>query len=297
MNRFIGLPSSLEHGEGGGAPLAGRWWIRRCASEVRGSEMMVELEGPGWFWVDKNDGNFRVRQFVHFRASADLVGRFEPKVSWTNSVISLWFRPRDARVDFAPLSKISPEPQGTLWAILSKLAMPLPRWNVNAIAKRRLAEEATQQFEQALERGYTLIYDVERGQRDFALDLLPPGKLPEHPFQDDRSWLANERLLMAPGGAHVLGPFDAADHAALDVRITRGKKLAYRAVCAPDLRRAFEAAEQGNAARIPTTEIVDTGQVEGGQGVAELSSPDCGFYLVLSPGADEVVQADVRLRA
>src|SRR5690606_25417426 len=120
------------------------------------------------------------------------------------------------------------------------------------------------EFERALSRGYTLLYDIERQQHDFAVDILPEGVLPEHPFDDGRSWLANERVVLAPGGAHVLGPFEPAARLALDARVTAGQRLAYRAVCAADLRRAFDSAERGESAQISPGDVVDRGQLTGG---------------------------------
>lgn len=296
-DRFLGLPEALDGDSRGGAPVAGRWWVRSCKSDVRGAELRVRLEGPGWFWVDRGDSRFRVRQNVYFRVSADLVGRFEKRVAWQRGVVSLWFRPTRADVRVEPLGSIRPQAQNAWMALLQRLAMPLPRWNVSDQVRERLEQEASAEFERALSRGYTLLYDVEHLQPDFAVDLLPPGQLPEHPFDDDEPWLANERLLLTPGAVHVLGPFDAADGLALDARITRGSGIAYRAVCAPDLKSALTSAERGEPGVIPAADIVDTGRIERrGEPSARLRVPDCGFYLVLSTSGDAATSADVRLR-
>ena len=292
-NRFLGLPDGL--GSTANAPLAGRWWVRSCKTDVRGAELRVRLEGPGWFWVDRDDGSFRVRQNVFFRVSADLVGRFEREVAWHRGVVSLWFRPENADVRVEPLGELRPQAKSPLLALLATLSMPIPRWNVQAQARAQLEREASHEFESALERGYTLLYDVERGQPDFALDLLPAGRMPEHPFGDAQPWLANERLLLAPGALHVLGPFEPSEALALDVRVESGPGIAYRAVCATDLRRALGAAERGDTGRIPSADVVDTGSVQRSES-ARVRAPDCGFYLVLSTSSDARTDADVRLR-
>jgi hypothetical protein len=296
VDQFVALPAGLDRTPAGSAPSLGRWWVRRCVTEAKGEELRVRLEGPGWYWVDRDDDSFHVRQHVHFRVHAELVGRFRPGVSWHQGVVSLWFQPTGADVDVEPLGEIEPTADNFVMGVLQQLAMPLPRYNVEAQAARQFDDEATLRFQRALTRGYTLVYDVEHGQPDFALDLLAPGKLPLRPFDDGRSWLANERMVLASGAPHVLGPFAATDELSLDVRIRSGTGLAYRAVCAPDLRRAFEVAEQGQAGRVPMTEIVDTGQVRGTDS-ARLHIPDCGFYLVISALAEELTEADVRVRA
>lgn len=295
VDQFVALPAGLDRHPAGSAPSLGRWWVRSCVTEARGAELRVSLEGPGWYWVDREDDSFRVRQHVHFRAHADLVGRFRPGVAWRQGVVSLWFEPKKADVQVEPLGEIEPTTDNVVLGVLQQLAMPLPRWNVGAQAARRFEHEASERFAHALERGYTLTYDVEHAQPDFSLDLLKPGELPLRPFDDGRAWLANERLMLVAGAPHVLGPFEAADDLALDVRLRKGPGFAYRAVCAPDLKRAFEVAEQGHAGSVPMTEIVDTGQVHASEST-RLHVPDCGFYLVISALADSVTEADVRLR-
>ncbi len=295
LDQFVALPAGLDRAPAGGAPSLGRWWVRRCTTEAAGAELRVRLEGPGWYWVDREDDAFRVRQHVHFRVHAELVGSFRPGVSWKNGVISLWFEPTGADVDVEPLGEIEPTTDNFLLGVLQGLAMPLPRWNVEAQAARRFEDEARTKFQEALSRGYTLVYDVDHAQPDFALDLLDPGELPLRPFGTKARWLANERLLLAPGAPHVLGPFEAADQLALDVRVSRGEGVAYRAVCAPDLKRAFAVAERGASGSVPLTEIVDTGQLRGVSSEA-LRVPDCGFYLVVSALGDGVAEADVRIR-
>jgi hypothetical protein len=297
LNQFVALPAGLDRMPAGGAPSLGRWWVRGCTTEAVGADLRVRLEGPAWYWVDREDGSFHVRQHVHFRVRAELVGSFQPGVSWRGGVVSLWFHPRGANVDVQRLGEIAPTSDNFLMTVLQGLAMPLPRYNVEAQAARQFEDEATSRFRQALERGYTLVYDVEHGQPDFALNLLEPGKLPLRPFDDGRSWLANERLMLAPGAPHVLGPFEAADELAFDVRIRKGSGIAYRAVCAPDLRRAFEVAEDGKAGSVPMTEIVDTGQVRRkSESGPSLHVPDCAFYLVVSALGDDLTESDVRVR-
>jgi hypothetical protein len=297
VDRFIGLPEKLEAAGAPDAPHAGRWWIRSCQTDVRGADLHVRLDGPAWFWVDRGDSAFRVRQNVYFRVTADVVGRFRSGIGWERGVVSAWFDPSRANVQVEPLGELRASSQNPLVSILKRLSMPLPRWNVIAQARRLLEQEAAAELEHALDGGYTLLYDVGHVQPDFALGRLPAGKLPEHPFGNAVPWLANERLLVAPGALHVLGPFEAADALALDVRILGGSGIVYRAVCAPDLRSALESAERGDDARIPMTEIVDTGRIEPArESSVPVSSPDCSFYLVLSAAGEEPTRAEVRVR-
>jgi hypothetical protein len=296
QDQFIPLPADLEHSHAE-APAAGRWWIRSCTTTVDGADVRVSLQGPAWYWVETKEGAYRVRQHVYFRTAAELTGRFQEGISWQGGVISLWFHPSDANVHIEPVSTIHTQPRNFMYSALKALAFPVPGYNSRDLAKQQFDHEATVSFEEALRRGYTLVYDIDEGRMDFALDLLAPGELPYRPFDDGTSWLANERLLLAPGGAHVLGPFDDLPEAALDVRPSRGNGLAYRAVCASDLRRVFGAAEQDHAVDVPARDIVATGQVRGSKPTTQrLGAIDCNFYLVLTALDQSVSEAAVRLR-
>jgi hypothetical protein len=169
--------------------------------------------------------------------------------------------------------------------------------NVDAHAREQLGVEVTGRFESALARGFTMVYDIGRGQPDFGLGLLPEGAIPEHPFADGRSWFTNERLIAAPGGVHVLGPFGPDEPLSLDARISSGSGLAWRTVCAPDLERGFAPVESGEPGLIPPKQVLSAG-VLSGSGVrnTKLAKASCPFYVIVSPVGQDISRAAVRVR-
>jgi len=168
----------------------------------------------------------------------------------------------------------------------------------DARARGRVESEATERFQRALSRGYTLVYDLDTGRPDFALGILPAGTRPEHPFAPDQPWLANERLTAAPGAVHVIGPFDARQAHWVDVDVTGGDGVRWRTVCAGPLERAFSSVERGDETDVPSSGVLASGQFSGlGLHHAKLSAGDCRFYVVISSLGENVSDAAVRVRS
>jgi hypothetical protein len=296
LGHFVGL-SAESSGAGADAPAAGRWWVRQCDFGSSGGELYVRLGGPAWFWVERKEPPFQLRDYVYFRVDSELWGTIEKRIGWKDGRVSLWFRTTHARVKVEPLGEIHPSSDNAVVSVLRFLASPIPALNVDSHARARVEAEVTERFQSALARGFTMIYDIRRDQPDFALGLLAEGAVPEHPFAYGRPWLANERLIAAPGGVHVLGPFEPDEALSLDARITRGSGLAWRLVCASDLERAFAAVEHGEPARIPNTEIRHAGTLSGpGLREAKLTETGCRYYVVVSPAGQEISHAAVRVR-
>src|SRR5690606_7802174 len=94
VDRFVGLPAALEgDGEAAGherAPLVGSWWVRSCTTTRNGSELSVNLAGPGWYWVDAEQDGFTMHQQVGLELSAELAGTLQ--AGFASGIVSVWFR-------------------------------------------------------------------------------------------------------------------------------------------------------------------------------------------------------------
>jgi hypothetical protein len=296
LGRFLGLPAEAT-GAKADTPIVGRWWVRRCDFGRSGSELFVRLGGPAWSWVDRRDPPFHLREHVYFRVDADLRGNISTRIGLKDGVASLWFRAARANVQVEPLGRVHPTSDNIAVSVVRFLTSPIPALDVDDRAREQLDTEVTRRFESALSRGFTMVYDIGRGQPDFGLGLLPAGASPEHPFADGRSWFVNERLIAAPGGVHVLGPFNPDEPIALDVRITSGSGLAWRAVCASDLESGFARVESGEPGSIPSKGILSAGVLSGaGIRTTTLSPANCPLYVVVSPVGEEISRAAIRVR-
>ena len=294
LGQFLPLPDQTR----APAAAAGRWWIRGCRSEAVGAEIRATLSGPAWFWVRADAAPFHIRQHVYFQVRAALRGNIDPRIGSKAGLISLWFRTTRTEWQVQPKGRVRPRADNALGSALRFLAAPLPGLNVEDRAKARLELEATRRFRAAVEQGFTVVYDVSLGQADVAVGLLPEGTKPERPFDDGRAWLANERLLAAPGGFHVLGPFAPGQPLALDARIVRGFGLRWQAVCDSDVDRALATVERGEEATIAAAAIHAEGALLGrGSREAELAALSCRSYVLVWPNGPGLTEADVRVRA
>jgi hypothetical protein len=209
----------------------------------------------------------------------------------------VWFRAADAHVDIQPLGAIHVRADGVWASMLARLASPIAALDVDTRARKQVETEVTDRFEAALGRGFTLVYDLLREQPDFALGLLGEGEMPEHPFADGRRWLANERLIAAPGAMHVLGPFEPHEVMSLEGRVTLGPAIAWRRLCDSDLERAFASVERGELGRVPEATILDSGTVSGLHvPEAQLGPVGCRSYVVISTTGKEASHAVIRVR-
>ena len=296
LGQFIGLPADVAGGKDDG-PAAGRWWVRRCQSEVRGGQMRLRFGGPAWFWVEMQKPPFSLRNYVYFRVDAEISGSTGSRLGSRGGVVSLWFHVARASASVEPLGRIHPRADTAAAWVFRVVSAPIPSLNVDARARQQLRTQATRRFEAALRRGFTLVYDISRGQPDFGLGLLPAGITPAHPFSNERSWFTNERLLAAPGGVHVLGPFKADAPLALDARILSGAGLAWRSICASDLERVLAPVERGEPPKFPKQGSVSAGVLSGlGLHEARLSAQHCPFYVLVSPVGQNVSHAAIRVR-
>jgi hypothetical protein len=244
--------------------------------------------------VSRDDPPYHLRQHVTFNVDARLQGAIERDVGWKDGVLSLWFRSASANVDIVPLGTLHVRADNVWASVLTRLALPIAGMDV---AREAGETEVTERFEATLSRGFTLVYNLRGEQPDFALGLLREGEMPEHPFSDGRPWFANERLILAPGGMHVLGPFEPHEAISLDARVTFGPPLAWRRLCVSELEHAFAGVEDGDPVRVPDTAILDSGTLSGSRPPeARLGPVECRFYLVVSTAGTQASHAAIRVR-
>lgn len=293
-DRFVGLPSVASAGVASArpAPLVGRWWLRTCSATGERDELHVRLQGPGWYFVDRNDGNLSLRQQVPFNLSIELDGRLN--VTSTDSVFSVWLHPeREPRVDIQ-VSKELDVRASSAWGSVLRLMPLVP---VRSIAANRFSESATEALRLKLREGATVTYDVAAGQADATLGRLGVGQTPQNAFQDSVPWLINDRLFLDDATVHVVGPITAGP-TRLDVTVEQGAGVRYRALCAEDMDKDYSALAKGNAAAIAADPALANGSVVGlGKHTTDFRVDGCKFYLVISPLKPANTLVSVRVRA
>jgi hypothetical protein len=291
--RFLGLPAVEEPGQAsaGAAPLAGRWWIRSCSATRSGAELRIRLKGPGWYWVERRDSGIVVKQQVPFQLSLEVDGELDG--SATDGVFYLWFTPtRPARVQMSAPASLAVRSESAWGWLLTHLPLASP----GATAAERFASVMTRELQQALASGATVTYDIASGQADAALGRLEPGKVPDHPFKDAGEWLVNERLLLPPSAAHVVGPL-APGPLQLEIAVERGPGVAHRSVCAQRMPEAYGPIAAGKVSDVPADAWVSHGTAVGhGRHVSSIVVEPCSHYLVIVTAGNASTLAALRLR-
>lgn len=295
-DRFIGLPATAQAWPEGGdealRPSTGRWWVRTCSARARGPDLQVHLEGPGWYWVDATANGMAVKQQVPFQLQLTLTGRLREGA--TNGVLSLWLEPSAEPV---VLVEAPPELEVHTTNAWGDLLRVVPGVSPARRAAQRFNQELTEAFRTQLQAGATLTYELGSGQSDATLGRLAPGKTPRHLFEDEATWLVNDRVVLPPASAQVLGPLDPGS-LNVNVIVERGPGLTYRAVCRDTLERNFEAIALGALSRVPASAWLGGGTMMGsGERTATLRVTGCKFYLVLATVEPASTLAAVRIRS
>lgn len=291
-DRFVGLPALASGGGDASAPrpLVGRWWLRGCSATRANDDLRVRIEGPGWYFVDKNDGNVAIRQQVPFDLSIELAGHV--KLTSANGVVSLWFAPaKEPKVDLRVSGDLDVRPTSTWGSVLSLMPLvPLQEMVAN-----RFVATASDALRVKLRDGATVTYDVGVGQADATLGKLGAGQSPANPFQDRIPWLVNDRLFLDAAAVHVLGPI-APGPTRLDVTVEQGTGASYRAVCVEDMPKDYPALARGDVAAISSDDPqMAHGTVAGpGKHTTDFRVDNCKFYLVVA--ALDPVRTVVALR-
>jgi hypothetical protein len=293
-DHFVGLPSmdsKWTNAKDAVAPSSGRWWVRGCSAKPRGSELTVALSGPGWYWVDQSSNGLAVEQQVPFELSLEITGRLLEDAR--NGVLSLWFVPSAepiVRVE-AP-SALEVKAVNAWGSVLAWVPGVSPKEN----AARRFKHDLAESFLAQARGGATFTYDLRSGQADVTLAHLPPGTTSRPPLSDEPTWAVNERLLLAPGGAQVLGPLEPGAFS-MNVIVEQGPGVTYRAVCQQALRDNYPALRDGAFSRLPDSTWSDSGIVSGfGERTRVLRVPACKFYVVVASSSYAYTLVSLRLR-
>jgi hypothetical protein len=291
-DRFIGIPG-LERAMTAGQSnaLHGSWWIRGCSTKRVANGIRLRFEGPGWYFVDRREGDFELRQQVMFSLGIELEGA--PELSVDKGVASLRFETKttpEVQLDVArDLSVHATSAWGSLVALL-------PMVSVRDRVAQRVSALAVSALQSKLREGATATYELTSGQRDLALGKLPAGQTPRTAFTDGIPWLVNVRVFLAPNATQVVGPIEPGP-ARLDVRIEQGDGLAYRTVCQGDMPADFDAIASGHLDRLPVRALAAHGTFSGvGEHSAVLRVDGCKFFVVVSTLGDSTTVAALRVR-
>jgi hypothetical protein len=295
LDRFVGLPAQqqdpgLAANERG--LIAGRWWVRSCSTKALPGEMEIRLGGPGWYWVDVDDGDIELHQQVPFQLEARLWTTFE--AAYSEGVASLWLEPtREPAVELVASNDLDVH-GASVWGWFMRY---VPFFPIRGLVAKKLSETASTALRHSFGRGATLTYDILRGQSDVGLGKLGLGKTPERPFAGRATWIVNERLSLPSVAVQVIGPIDAAARHTLDFDVEQGAGVLYQAVCLRDVGAQLGAIVSGTPQGLAQGDVQTRATVEGlGLHTTELRMPGCRFCLVVSParGVSSVIALRVR---
>jgi hypothetical protein len=252
----------------------------------------LRLTGPGWYFVDQHGGDFAVSQQVPFTLGVELDSR--PRIVAEGGVYALWFEPKaEPDVELSLPQDLNVRATSAWGSLLGMM----PLVSVGDLAKKRLSTQAIDAVRSALRDGATASYDLKSGQPDVTLGKLPAGQKPRHAFEDGIPWLVNERVLLPPTAAQVVGPITAGP-TRLDVRVERGAGVAYRVVCADDMAANYAAIARGDVGKLPRSSVVENGTFGGrGEHSTTFTVEQCKFYVVVSALRDSTTVAALRIRA
>jgi hypothetical protein len=117
-------------------------------------ELEVHLDGPGWYWIDFEEGDFQLHQQVPFELGADIVGGV--RFVYSGGVASFWFSPtREPEVTVEVSTEL--ELQGsTLWGSVLRRIPFVP---IDRMTAERLSKSAASAFAAQIQRGVTVTYE------------------------------------------------------------------------------------------------------------------------------------------
>ncbi|MEI9938613.1 MAG: hypothetical protein WDO69_15455 [Pseudomonadota bacterium] len=291
-DRFVGIPG-VEDGRAAtqSKALHGSWWIRGCSAKRVANGIRVRFEGPGWYFLDRHDRDFALRQQVTFTLGVELEGA--PQLTVDSGVASLRFEPTTTpEVEIHVTRNLSVRATSA-WGSLVKL---MPVVSVRDRVAQQLSAVAVSALRAKLRDGATATYELASGQRDVALGQLPAGQTPETAFTDGVPWLVNERVFLPANATQVVGPIDPGP-TRLDARVEQGDGLAYRTVCQGDMPADYEAIASGHLDRLAPSALAAHGTLLGvGEHSATLRVDGCKFFVVLATLGDATTVAALRVR-
>lgn len=293
----IGHTTNGEPGRGN-EPAGGRWWVRDCRAQAYQGQVALYLSGVGWAWAEGSDG-FGVRwgtaEYAFFNAAGTVVGFTDMSFDADRRIAWLQFRPSGVPYLSTGVTNRL-EAHGNLpGKVVSVFTLGLFSGAIDDRANDTARMVIAKSFERQISSGFIVTFDVTRRQRDLASFGLT--EAPLRPFNDGVRWLVNERQVLhpRPGGVHVNGPFAATHTAGVDFRILSGA-LKYRVECEREVATWFEPMTRGSPPVLPAVTHAQAGIVSGGSDTRHVAA-GCPWYLITEPASDEVVVADVRVRA
>lgn len=255
-------------------------------------ELKIHLDGPGWYWVDFDEGALELHQQVPFDLSADVFGTI--RFAYSEGVASLWFEPtREANVHVKASSELELHGSTPWGSILRRIPL-LP---IRRMTADRLSDSAASAFGTQIQRGITVTYDLAKGQADMALGVLRLGETPRRVFEDGTAWIENDRLYLPSEATQVFGPLEPLP-LDVDVVVERGPGIEYRALCTRDMAPHFDEVASGKANHIPKNVLAGSGSLAGpGAHSTRLTIEACPYYLIVSSAQRETTVVAFRLTA
>jgi len=291
-NRFVGLPGLEDDSQT--APESARhgsWWIRGCSAERVANGLRLRFEGPGWYFVDRRDRDFALRQQVPFTLGVELEGA--PALTVDKGVATLRFEPKTApQVEVRIARELRLQPTSAWGSLVSWM----PGVPVRGRAAERLSALAVSALSSKLREGATATYELTSGQQDLSLGQLAAGQTPRNAFSDGIRWSVNERVFLPPNATQVVGPIEPG-LARLDARIEQGSGLVYRTVCQRDMPAQYDTIASGHLDRLPPLASAAQGTVRGtGEQSTILRVNGCKFFLALASLGNSTTIAALRVR-
>jgi hypothetical protein len=305
--KFVGLPGARPDASPSAAPVTaadqgladvgGRWQIRDCEQTIDQGTLVLRMSGPGWQWVDRSEGGFRIQQHVLFQAKVDLRGTLDIGYDPAARIASIWLTPSgDASASVTPLGSVNPRPEDALATMKASIA-PLVGKNPAEIAKAQVGIEGARQFQKSLSQGLTITYAIDTGQQDLLLGVLPNGVVPKRPYETPTGspWVLNEYQALAPGAFQLAGPFSPGP-AKLEVSVEQGPGLRAAALCARDGERLVDTLLRGDPVDLSGYPVAsETLAVKSPKTTATIASPPCPWILATENRGTEVTRAALEL--
>lgn len=294
---FSGLPDSEAGDDAGGAPSAGRLWIRECEVENQGDQLIVSIGGPGWVYLSQGKSGFAVRDYLRLSALVTLTGELDLAYNRDKRVVSVWFTPRgQVQSKVAPIGSVPVVAENVLAKILS--AFSAVREYTQEEAQDAVIQDGADLFSNALEHGFTLTADLCQGQIDSMVGALSNGETPNRPFASNGiRWLSNERVKLRRGGIDVAGPWQMKTAPLrLEVDVEDGPGVEVRVVCRRQAEEVVDAYLHRREEPSLTAHAYATIR-EGQSNELTVDNTECPLVMLVRPREDSEETVTYRFRA
>jgi hypothetical protein len=222
----------------GRASAVGRLAIDQCQAVRQGDGIAIRMVGRGWKWVTQTDSgpvgtSYTVRGYVRFATTIDMRVQADVGYDVEHRRAAIWLTPTaPVTAAVAPIGELPVESNGIGSAILGGVGSVFGS-SPAAVARQRFPEVGARLVVEEMQPGISLTYDFCRRQLDFMMAPLRLGEIPLRPFENTtRPWLANQRVVLHPGGLDAAGPFRRSQGTLeLNVEVENGGPVVVRQVC------------------------------------------------------------------